>query len=174
LATSNEDGKIYIGPSLKPCVPPVRAPMMDARVCIHATHVAGGRGHPKGHARTCPLAVRAPPWPFVPHMRALRVCPLCRARLSHPFAPLPCAPPVYKTHKLVVHSTTWASGPLTTERWLTAGCLGGDHSFYIHSHSHAQGCACMYVTFHVFLFMFIVNVCQLGGHIKLLASLYTF
>jgi hypothetical protein len=128
------------------------------------------RAHPRG--RTCPpIAVRTswpcmPPWRYAP--------PPCRACLSHPCAPLPCAPPEYKSHKLVVHSTSWASGPLTTERWLTAGCLAGDHSFYIHSHSHAQGCACMHVTFHVFSFLFIVNACQLGGHIKLLASLYTF
>jgi hypothetical protein len=126
--------------------------------------------------RALPLLRARPPLP-----RAPRVCapvavraPLYRARLSHPCVPLPCAPPEYKSHKLVVHSTTWASGPLTTERWLTVGCLGGDYSFYIQSHSHALGCACMHVTFHVFLFIFIVNACQLGSHIKLLVSFYTF
>jgi hypothetical protein len=127
----------------------------------------------------CPCAPPfpwAPPLPRAPRGPCVPLFTVCapRARLSHPSAPLPCAPPEYKSHKLVVHSTTWASGPLTTERWLTAGCLGGDHSFYIHSHSHALGCAYMHVTFHVFLFIFIVNACQLGGHIKLLVSLYTF
>jgi hypothetical protein len=155
-----------------------------------------GRARPP--CRACPLAVcapfsvHAPLAACAPRFRARphgRVRPTCdpplpcaplftvrapRARLSHPSAPLPCVPPEYKSHKLVVHSTTWASGPLTTERWLTAGCLGGDHSFYIHSHNHVLGCACMHVTFHVFLFIFIVNACQLGGHIKLLVSLYTF
>jgi hypothetical protein len=127
------------------------------------------------HCHACPPAAR-PRLQRAPHMCALVAvrAPLCRACLSHPCAPLSCAPPEYKSHKFDVHSTTWAFGPLTTERWLTTGCFGSDHSFYIHSYSHAQGCACMHVTFHVFLFIFIVNACQLEGHIKLLASLYTF
>jgi hypothetical protein len=171
---------------------------------MHPRHPHGGRPQPPlgarayaplGRARppnapppcrarplvcACPLTVRAPPCRTCLHGRARPACtPLFtmrapRARLSHPCAPLSCAPPEYKSHKLVVHSTIWASGPLTTKRWLTARCLGGDHSFYIHSHSHALGCACMDVIFHVFLFIFIVNACQLEGHIKLLVSLYTF
>jgi hypothetical protein len=146
-------------------------------LAVHALQARASRCRacPLGRAR--PPLPRMPPWPCAPPLTVraplCRACPMC-APFSPPCAPLPCAPPKYKFHKLVVHSTTWASRPLTTERWLTAGCLGGDHSFYIHSHSHAQGCACMHVTFHVFLFIFIVNACQLEGHIKLLASLYTF
>jgi hypothetical protein len=180
LANSNEEGKTYIGPSLEPCAPPVRTPMMDARVCAYATHVAGAAATTRGRAyaplgRVRPrLAARAPlsvpaPWPCVPlcpcppfgrahpllRVRPRsRACPACSPR-CHARPSLPCAPhvrafltrpcpycvrlpsPEYKSYKLVVHFTTWASGPLTTERWLTAGCLGGDHSFYIHSHSHA-------------------------------------
>jgi hypothetical protein len=154
------------------CAPPpaARAPLsvhaplaVRALVAVRAPiAVLTPRARP--HCHVCPSL------PCAPCVRTL----LCHARLSHPCAPLPCVPPEYKSHKLIVHSTTWASGPLTTKRWLTTGCLGGDHSIYIHSHSHAQRCACMHVTFHVFLFIFIVNACQLGGHIKLLASLYTF
>jgi hypothetical protein len=106
--------------------------------------------------------------PLTVHAPFCCLRPPLSCRLSLPCAPLPYAPPEYKFHKVVVHSITWASGPLTTERWLTAGCLGGDHSFYIHSHSHAQGCGCMHVRCHV-IFLFIVNACQLGSHIKLLA-----
>jgi hypothetical protein len=140
-------------------------------LAVRASHC---RARHRGRAR--PPLLRTPPWlcvpPFTVWIPCCRLYPLCRVhpplpprllcvppfavsatlclvRLSHPCTPLSCAPPKYKFHKVVVHSTTWASGPLTTERWLTAGCLGGDHSFYIHSHSHAQGCDCMHVTFHV-------------------------
>jgi hypothetical protein len=75
------------------------------------------------------------------------------ACLSHPCAPLPCVPHEYMFHKVVINSTTWAFGLSTTERWLTAGCLGGNHSFYIHSHGHSQGCGCMHVRFHVIFFI---------------------
>jgi hypothetical protein len=125
--------------------------------------------------------VRAP-WPCVPPFAIGGPCshacpfavlaPLYRARLSYMCGPLSCAPPDYKFHKVVVHSTTWAFGPLTTERWLTAGCLGGDHSFDIHSHGHVRAIGCMHVRFHV-IFLFIVNACHIGGHIKLLLSLYS-
>jgi hypothetical protein len=128
--------------------PPCRArPLLRARPL--AVRAPPYRARPLLHAR--PLAVRTPPCRARPRGRVRPVCaPLFtvrapRVRLSHPCAPLPCAPPEYKSHKLVVHSTTWASGPLTTERWLTAGCLGGDHSFYIHSHNHVLGHACMHV-----------------------------
>jgi hypothetical protein len=150
-----------------PCVPPL--PCTPPSLCACPLAVCTPLAARAPGAVHAPFPC-APPWPCAP----LFTVRAPRARLSHPSAPLPCAPPEYKSHKLIVHSTTWASGPLTTERWLTTGCLGGDHSFYIHSHSHALGCACMHVTFHVFLFIFIVNACQLGGHIKLLVSLYTF
>ena len=120
------------------------------------THTLHRCAHPHGHARTmcAPSLSCVPPLPCTPH-----VCtPLCRARFSHLCAPLLCAPPECKSHKLVVHSTTWASGPLATERWLIVGCLGGDHYFYIHSHNHAQGCTCMQVIFHV-LFIYIHCKC---------------
>jgi hypothetical protein len=183
---------------LEPYAPPIRTPN-DGRACMRPCYPRGVRPQPSLEVRAyaplgppvaarapwacaplvavCALPLpRAPPWPCVARVHAPVVvrAALCRTRLFHPCAPLPYAPPEYKSHKLVVHSTTWASRPLTTERWLIAGCLGGDHSFHIHSHSHAQGCTCMHVTFHVFLFIFIVNACQLGGHIKLLVSLYTF
>jgi hypothetical protein len=163
-----------------PCAPPERVPALPRAPLVRA-HPLAVRA---SFSVRAPLAAHAPGAVRTPYaILRCRARPACtplftmrapRARLSHPSVPLPCAPPEYKSHKLLVHSTTWASGPLTTERWLTAGCLGGDHSFYIHSHSHALGCACMHVTFHVFLFIFIVNACQLGGHIKLLVSLYTF
>jgi hypothetical protein len=102
LANSNEEGKTYIGPSLEPCAPPVRAPMMGARVCAHATHVAGAAATIRG------VLVRAP-WPCAPPERApaLPCAPPCpcpplgRARLFLRARPrgracpsLPCAPHV--------------------------------------------------------------------------------
>jgi hypothetical protein len=159
LATSNEEGKTYIPSSLEPCTPPVCAPN-DRRAHMRPTPttwreaVAIIRGAricapwpcaPPERAPRCrvhPPLPHVPPWPCAPPRYRAR--PTCvphvamhapRARLFHPCALLLCAPPEYKFHKLVVHSTTWASRPLTTERWLIAGCLSGDHSFYIHSHS---------------------------------------
>jgi hypothetical protein len=190
LATSNEEGKTYIPSSLEPCTPPVCAPndgrahmrptpttWYEAAAIIRGARVrapwpctppeCAPRCHLRPHCRTRPYGRAHPSLPCVPHVRAFLTH-------AHPCAPLPYAPPEYKFHKLVIHSTTWASGPSTTKRWLIVGCLGGDHSFYIHSHSYAQRCACMHITFHVFFFVFIINACQLGGHIKLLASLYTF
>jgi hypothetical protein len=130
------------------------------------------------HCHACPPC--APPFPI----RASRSCArlLCCACPSFLCAPHVCALftrvrlyhmrlPTISSTKFVVHSTTWAFGPSTTERWLTVGCLGGDHLFYIHSHGHARGCGCMHIRFHV-IFLFIVNASQLGGHIKLLALLY--
>jgi hypothetical protein len=92
-----------------------------------------------------PTAIRAP-LPFAPDYRS------CSMRRSHPpfvphemcappmrahgsrSRPIPCALLEYKFIKIVVHSTTWASRPSTTMRWMTAGCLDGDHSFLIHFH----------------------------------------
>jgi hypothetical protein len=110
-------------------------------------------------------------------LRALHACPTLPCdppivvRASHA-CPYPCAPLEHKFQKVVLHSTTWASGPLTTKRLLTAGCLGGDHSFYIHSYGHVHGCTCMHVKFHE-IYLFIINACQTGCLIKLFASLYT-
>jgi hypothetical protein len=87
------------------------------------------RSHPTAHAPHGPTPVRAPT--FAPPVRAPEAfVPLLRApRDVHAHAPLE-----YKFIKIVVHSTTWASRPSTTMRWMIAGCLGGDHSFLIHSH----------------------------------------
>jgi hypothetical protein len=65
-----------------------------------------------------------------PHVRTPRDVRAYGSR-SHPTAYTPLE---YKFIKIVVHSTTWASRPSTTVRWMTAGCLDGDHSFLIHSH----------------------------------------
>jgi hypothetical protein len=82
----------------------------------------------------------APPRPFAPHVCApeafappLRAPRDVRTHGSRS-RPTACAPLEYKFIKIVVHSITWASRPSTTVRWMTAGCLGGDHSFLIHSH----------------------------------------
>jgi hypothetical protein len=74
LANSNEEGKTYIGPSLELCAPPVRAPMMGACVCAHATHVAGAAAIIRG------VHVRAT-WPCAPPSRG---------------PTLPCASVVYR------------------------------------------------------------------------------
>jgi hypothetical protein len=105
---------------------------------------------PRPTRPTRPTAVRAPR-PFAPpRSRPMwrlrppstpprRSCPPLRApRDVHAHGscsrPTACAPLEYKFIKIVVHSTTWASRPSTTVRWMTAGYLGGDHSFLIHSH----------------------------------------
>jgi hypothetical protein len=102
-----------------------------------------GRGRPDASARPLtgytlgrgrPMAVRAPTFApheaFAPPFRASRDVRAHGSR-SRPTA---WAPLEYKFIKIVVHSTTWASRPSTTMRWMTAGCLGGDHLFLIHSH----------------------------------------
>jgi hypothetical protein len=88
-----------------------------------------------------PSAVRAPtarraPLPLVPHKACAPPVHAPRDVRAHGSRsrPTPCAPLEYKFIKIVVHSTTWASKPSTTMRWMTAGCLDGDHSFLIHSH----------------------------------------
>jgi hypothetical protein len=145
---------------------------------VHASPLGWPCAPPMPYA---PLFLFAPPLPYAPfvsihapfalHASFYVLALFFRAHPSHPCVLLPCAPPKCKFHKIVVHSTTWASGSSTTERWLTAGCMSGDHSFYIHSHEHIYGCGCMHFRFHV-IYLFIVNACQIGGHIKLLASLY--
>jgi hypothetical protein len=154
----------FIPSSLEMCVPPlegvyVRAPTSHV-ACGHARPVrasnggracrrpsamgALGRAHPTAHTPhgptrpTRPTAVHAPtfappvcaPEAFAPPLRAPQDVRAHGSR-SRPTA---CAPLEYKFIKIVVHSTTWASTPSTTVRWMTAGCLGGDHSFLIHSH----------------------------------------
>jgi hypothetical protein len=79
-------------------------------------------------------------------------------------------PPQYKFHKISHNFITWESGPLTTKRWLIAGCLGSDHTFYTHSLEHVYGWGCMHIRSHM-VDLFIVNACHIGGHIKLLVSL---
>jgi hypothetical protein len=100
LANSNEEGKTYIGPSLEPCAPPIRAPMMGAHVCAHATHVAGAAATIRG-ARVRATWPSAPPerGPALPRVPLGRARPLLRARLwgrARPACdpPLPCAPRV--------------------------------------------------------------------------------
>jgi hypothetical protein len=149
----------FITSSLETCV----APSEGAYVCTPANHVACSRARPIRAPRLCaprccarPSAVRALPpcaplLPCVPHYRS---CPTRHAR--PPFVPpvcahrscsrpTPCAPLQYKFIKIVVHSTTWASRPSIIVRWMTVGCLGGDHSFLIHSHGHIHGHGCMHV-----------------------------
>jgi hypothetical protein len=125
--------------------------------------------------RKRPFCRARPPLLYAPPSTACALlCHACPcAYPSHLCAPLPCVPPKYKFHEVVVHSITWASGPSTTERWLIAGCLGGDHSFYTYSQGHVHGCDCMHVKFHV-KNLFIVNASRIRGHIKLLGSLYIF
>jgi hypothetical protein len=103
-----------------------------ARACP-STVCALGRASPYCRAR--PTTIRAPllfvPYEaFAPH----KMCaPPVRTHGSHS-RPIPCAPLEYKFIKIVVHSTTWASKPSTTVRWMTARYLGADHSFLVHSH----------------------------------------
>jgi hypothetical protein len=88
--------KKYIGSSLEPCMPPVRAPN-DGRARMRPTPTRWREdNHHLGHACTPPLAVRAP-WPYAPPERAS----CCRARLPLPRAPSlprvpswPCMPPL--------------------------------------------------------------------------------
>jgi hypothetical protein len=97
--------------------------------------------HPCSHARS--LFYADPPFAlpmlYMPSVRP----PLIRA------CSYPCAPLLYKFHKVVPHSTTWIFGPSTTKRWMTAGCLGGDHTFYIHEHENVHGWGCMNVRLYV-------------------------
>jgi hypothetical protein len=134
-----------------PCVPPLvctppmlYAPPFTLRAFIACEPPVATRAPILVHA-----SIKYVP-PFV--VRAL----LCCVRPSHPCTPLPCAPLEFKFHEVVVHSTTWASEPSTSKRWLTIGCLGGDHSFYTHSHKNVHGCGCMHIKFHV-INLFIVN-----------------
>jgi hypothetical protein len=111
---------------------------------LHRAHpstvCALGRGRPCCRARPCYCAC--------PYYRA---CPntICaprgvRAHKSRS-RPTPYTPLQYKFIKIVVHSTTWASRPSTTMKWMTAGYLDSDHSFLIHSHGHIYGRSCMHV-----------------------------
>jgi hypothetical protein len=117
----------------------VRAPSPCARP---STVCALGCGRPCccacPYCRARPTTVRAPrsrptrrarPL-FEPHETCV---PPMHTYRSHS-RPTPCALLQYKFIKIVVHSTTWASRPSTTVRWMTVGCLGGDHSFLIHFH----------------------------------------
>jgi hypothetical protein len=117
-----------------PCAPTrPTAPCAPTCPTAHAPHAPHGRSHPMTarapRAPTFAPPVRAPK-AFVPLLRTPRDV---RAHGSHS-RPIACAPLEYKFIKIVVHSTTWASRPSTTVRWMTAGCLGGDHSFLIHFH----------------------------------------
>jgi hypothetical protein len=96
------------------------------RPCTPHEAFASPRLHPMRHSHP-PFA---PPEAFAPSLRAPQDV---RAHGSRS-CPTACAPLEYKFIKIIVHSTTWASRPSTTMRWMIAGCLGGDHSFLIHSH----------------------------------------
>jgi hypothetical protein len=129
----------FIPSSLETCAPPLEG----AYVRTPTTHVA------RGHARPVRTSngVRAPR-PSAPHEPPRLRPPSAPPRRSRPplraprdvcahgsrSRPTACVPLEYKFIKIVVHSTTWASRPSTTVRWMTAGCLGGDHSFLIHFH----------------------------------------
>jgi hypothetical protein len=127
-------------------VRPVRASNGGgAHVCAPQPYPPHCHGLPSA-ARACPSAARAPP-PCAPSamctptavratlsLASHEACaPPIRAHGSRS-RPTLCAPLQYKFIKIVVHSTTWASRPSTTMRWMIARCLGGDHSFLIHFH----------------------------------------
>jgi hypothetical protein len=125
----------YVRGGPQACAPHGRArPRPTCPMTPHAPMFAP----PRAPRPTRPTAVRAPtfappvrgPEAFAPPLRAPRdVC--AHGSRSRPTA---CAPLECKFLKIVVHSTTWANRPSTTVRWMTAGCLGGDHSFLIYSH----------------------------------------
>jgi hypothetical protein len=91
------------------------------------------------HYRSCHTRCVHPP--FVPH--ETYTPPMCAHKSCS--RPTPCVLLLYKFIKIIVHFTTWASKPSTTVRWMTIGCLDGDHLFLIHSHGHIHGCGCMHV-----------------------------
>jgi hypothetical protein len=96
--------------------------------------------------------------------------PLVYALLICACPPYLCTLLQYIYHKVVSRFTTWASKPSTTERRVTAGYLGGDHTFYTHSHKYVHGWGCIHVRSHA-VDLFIVIAYYVGGHIKLLVSL---
>jgi hypothetical protein len=135
-----------------PYVPPkggahVRAPRPGTPHCCGRPSAAGDPTHTRTHpfticalGRARPTAVHAPrgvraPM-FAPHEALAPPVRAPRGVRAHGSRsrPITCAPLEYKFIKIVVHSTTWASRPSTTVRWMTARCLGGDRSFLIHSH----------------------------------------
>jgi hypothetical protein len=122
----------------------VRAPRPTCLTAPRAPTFAPPRA-PRSFAfpRSRPTAAHAPRAPtFAPPVHAPRAPtfapPVHAPQDVHAHGsrsrPTACVPLEYKFIKIVVHSTTWASRPSTTVRWMTAGCLGGDHSFLIHSH----------------------------------------
>jgi hypothetical protein len=108
---------------------------------------------------------------FHPYAPSYCACALLTHATCSPW--YPCESPEYIYHKVVFHFTTWIFGPFTTKRQLIVRHLGGDHTFYTHFQEHFHGWNCMHVKSHV-VNLFIVNACNVGGYIKLLAPLKIF
>jgi hypothetical protein len=140
---------VHVCPTLLPCSPHPRFAVLASPHLV--------RMQPCYHA--CSFCRARPPCTPSFAMRTLLccACPMCVPPLTRTCS-YPCSPPQYKFHKVVVQSTTSAFGPSTTEKWLIARCMGGDHTFYTHSHEHIHRCGCMHVRFHM-IYLFIINAC---------------
>jgi hypothetical protein len=91
--------------------PPPWAPLVaGAHVAVHAPLPS----RPTRYA--CP--------PFVPHETCAAPVHALQGVRTPRSRPIPCTPLQYKFIKKFVHSTTWASRPSTTMRWMTFWVFG--------------------------------------------------